>query len=143
MFHWCRLFPGFAFYNRLIHETLIDVQKFMILYILIVAGFANVMYIINYKRIMSSEVEVIDEFSSNGVFNSFTQMWNLGMGDFVLDNYAETMYDNDLALIWAVFFGATFMINIVFLNMVIAIMSDTFDKVTDMGRDSIELQQKI
>ena len=38
---------------------------------------------------------------------------------------------------------ATFAINIVFLNMVIAIMSDTFDKVTDKGRDAIELQEKI
>ena len=70
-------------------------------------------------------------------------MWNLGMGDFVLDNYAETLMTSDLALIWLVFFGATFMINIVFINMLIAIMSDTFDKVTDIGRDSIELQQKI
>ena len=139
-FHWCRLFPGFAFYNRLIGETLSDSLRFMILYVLIICGFANVMYIINFKRIMQSEDLVVADFTSNNVFNSFAQTWNLGLGDFDLDNYSGTMRQEDLAAVWIVFFGSTFIVNIVFLNMLIAIMSDTFDKVTDLGRDSIELQ---
>ena len=46
-------------------------------------------------------------------------------------------------MIWVTFLASTTLINIVFLNMVIAIMSDTYDKVSDMGKEAIELQQKI
>ena len=107
------------------------------------AAFANVMYIINYKRIAIFEDEILEKYTENNVFNSLINQHLLGLGDFSIEGYSDFDSYQDKILTWGTFFAGTFIIQIVFFNMLIAIMGDTFDKVTDMGRDSIELQEKI
>ena len=138
-----RLFDQFAFYNKLIDQTFSDIKRFFAIYILIIVAFANLIYIINIKRIKGRDERIYDKYTDNDVVNSFINLYMIGLGEFSYDNYAETEKDHDRALIWITFLAATSIINIVFLNMVIAIMGDTFDKVTDMGREAIELQEKI
>lgn len=60
-------------------------------------------------------------------YDSFITMWSLGLGDFSIKNYSDMGYD----LPFMFFLLATFFTNIVFLNMMIAIMGDTFDKMTE------------
>lgn len=57
--------------------------------------------------------------TNNDFFDAFMNQWILGLGEFdVLDRYEFTNDD----LNWYLFLGATFFTNIVFLNMLIAIM---------------------
>jgi hypothetical protein len=55
-------------------------------------------------------------------------MWLLGLGEFDMDDsYSE---GTNVMLCWFMFCMATFLILTVFMNMLIAIMGDTFSNVT-------------
>ena len=63
----------------------------------------------------------------------------LSLGEFNTDNYGEDAKDS---LIWIVFILTTFITQITFLNMLIAIMGDTFARVSEVKEQSA-LQEKI
>ena len=71
-------------------------------------------------------VELFDVQTSNSFFDAFVNQWILGLGEF----YPERFKQNNDDLIWYGFIFATFFTNIVFLNMLIAIMQDTFTKIS-------------
>jgi hypothetical protein len=51
----------------------------------------------------------------------------VGLGEFNIETYGK---NGDHNLEWGYFILATFVTNIVFLNMLISIMGDTFQKMT-------------
>lgn len=54
-------------------------------------------------------------------------MWLLGLGEFDLDgSYSE---GPDVLLCWFMFWFASFLVLVVFMNMLIAIMGETFSNV--------------
>lgn len=75
--------------------------------------------------------------TSNYVMDAWITQWILGLGEFDLDPFAA----NESDLQWFFFVSATFFTNIVFLNMLIAIMSDTFDKITEKKERNGMIQQ--
>jgi len=58
--------------------------------------------------------------------------YKLGLGEFDTDGFAG---ENQLWL-WVIWLMATFLLQITFLNMLIAIMSDTYAKVTEVSEQS-------
>ena len=56
----------------------------------------------------------------------------MSLGDFATNGYDG----NNQGVIWIFFFMATFLLQIVFLNMLIAIMGDTFSRVLDQKSQS-------
>ena len=64
--------------------------------------------------------------------------YTLGFGEFATEGYNGT----NQAFIWMMWFIASFVVSITFLNMLIAIMSNTFDKVMD-SRDLAALKERI
>ena len=56
-------------------------------------------------------------------------MYELAMGEFMLDAYHAL--DNQIILIYILFILSTFLIQVTFLNMLIAIMGDVFDRAID------------
>ena len=58
--------------------------------------------------------------------DSLVAAYLMGLGDFVYDNY---IYGESYVLVWCFFLTATFIICVVFMNMLIAIMGDTFGSV--------------
>ena len=63
----------------------------------------------------------------------------LSLGEFTTDNYEE---DGKDSLVWIMFILTTFITQITFLNMLIAIMGDTFARVSEVKEQSA-LQEKI
>ena len=63
----------------------------------------------------------------------------LSLGEFDLDNYKGE--GNDV-IVWIVFIATTFITQITFLNMLIAIMGDTFARVSEVKEQSA-LKEKI
>ena len=57
----------------------------------------------------------------------------LSLGEFSTDNYGEDAKDS---LVWIVFILTTFITQITFLNMLIAIMGDTFARVSEVKEQS-------
>lgn len=53
----------------------------------------------------------------------------LALGEFDTDNYELEAGD---VLVWLIFVATTFITQVTFLNMLIAIMGDTFDRVSEV-----------
>ena len=53
----------------------------------------------------------------------------LTLGSFDIGNYQPEAQD---VLVWIIFISTTFITQITFLNMLIAIMGDTFDRVSEV-----------
>ena len=68
-----------------------------------------------------------------------TNQYILALGEFNTENFK---FEGEDYLIWFIFICTTFITQITFLNMLIAIMGDTFDRVSEVKQQSA-LKEKI
>lgn len=61
------------------------------------------------------------------------------MGEFAIDNNDEGSY---VVIVWIIFFLATFISQVIIFNMLIAIMGDSYAKISEM-REQAALKEKI
>ena len=137
-FTWLRIYGPTAFYMRLLSETFDDVKDFFVMFLVIITAFANIMYILNSQRVHDDEGELYADNVNSGFLNSWIATYTLGFGEFDTGGYAGT----NVNLIWFVWFIGTFMISVTFLNMLIAIMTNTYDKVME-SRQVAGLKERI
>ena len=57
----------------------------------------------------------------------------LSLGEFDVDNFGQNQKD---PVVWILFLLSTFIAQIIFLNMLIAVMGDTFEKVNEVKKQS-------
>ena len=138
VFYWFRLFNATSFYIRLITETIYDISTFLIILVAFLFMFANCIYVLNLYR---KETDLEDSelfgnfFEGHSWLNSILNQYLLALGEFNMDAFSENGAGDKLPnspLVWALFIGATFITQITILNMLIAIMGDTFGKVSEM-----------
>mmetsp|Transcript_13656 Transcript_13656/g.18684 ORF Transcript_13656/g.18684 Transcript_13656/m.18684 type:complete len:311 (-) Transcript_13656:289-1221(-) len=134
-FYWMRLFSQTSFYIRLIIETLSDIKYFLILFIIILCTFGNAFLIIDIGR----EESFIQNYFSSEVVNVIFDQYLLSLGEFNGDGYMQPGADTAALVL---FVAATFITQITFLNMLIAIMGDTFARVSEV-RDQSALREKV
>ena len=84
-----------------------------------------------------AEKAIVPNISNFWVFDAFINQYELGLGEFEIDSYREA--DNQKFLIYLLFVLSTFLIQITFLNLLIAIMGDTYDRVTDVRENNARL----
>jgi len=143
-FYWMRLFSNFAYFIALIVQTLIDIKTFAIVVVLLLCGFSNFFYIVNKNTFDSGDDENPDSFryvasySDWHASNAFISMYLLSLGDFDMENYSK---GHDRVIVWAVFLIATFLLLVVFMNMLIAIMGDTFANVSASQEENSLFEQ--
>ena len=119
---------------NLLNNTIKDIIPFMLMISILIAGFSNILFILNLVDESASEEEqqqqksVIAQMFSYDFANAFVHMYNLAIGDYDTDNFENKGITIKLFL-WIVFFLATFMLQVVFMNMLIAIMGNTFDEI--------------
>jgi hypothetical protein len=134
LFYWLRLFSGTAFYVKLIIETVVDASSFVFMFFLGVFMFGNAVYALNQLPV---ELDGADEPQINLTYfeafdnpflDSTLHQYRLGLGDLFPEsaNYSE---HPTYILLWTYFILAAFFINILFLNMLIATMGQTFNRV--------------
>merc|ERR1712151_17641 len=99
----------------------------MILMFMVISAFANMMYILNEQRIYEGTQELFEPKVESTLIDSWISMYLLSLGEFELHNF----YGVNNGYIWVIFLMATFVIQITFLNMLIAIMSNTYETVKD------------
>lgn len=124
-------------------QTFDDVSAFLKLFFLLLCGFANGLYILNFDGEVYGE-----KFSENPTFiqflsNFFDRIWvylntivnqyMLGLGEFGVDSFGDS--SNEI-LMWLLFLFATFITMLVFFNMIIAIMGETFNTVNENWKRS-------
>ena len=109
VFYWMRLFPAYAYYVKLIQQTIIDAKEFSVMVFIIIISFAAFFFIINRTQIDHEEDEYIPEITGAGKFiDSLISIYLLGaMGDFDSGQY-QVGYNKYMAI--AMFLLATFII---------------------------------
>ena len=128
-----------AFYILLIKETFWGILPFMVLNLIIFVLFSNLLFVFNKSR--QSEYPSDDpspytqytslypEESNYSFLSAFKHMWLISLGDFTTDGYGNRGEILEKNIIWLIFLLSTLLIQILFLNMLIAIMSDIFFQV--------------
>ena len=112
---------------------------------LIIFACGNATYILNTNRISGDEGDELYAESFTEGFGFADAILNqlivsIGQGD--MENYSKDGYSKDRNIVWFLFIFVSIFAQIVILNMLIAIMSDTFDKVTE-NRQLAALKLKV
>ncbi len=105
-------------------------QVFILLYIFSIVAFANAYYIL----VLNQDQDTINEiFEGEDFFMAMIFTFKQALGDFG----KTASFDNrDKPLWFTMLIAEIFICNIVFLNLLIAIMADTFDKVANKQQES-------
>jgi hypothetical protein len=126
VFDWLRLFEKTAFYILLVEETMRDVSSFLILLFTALMMFGVPMIMLNLNRTADNSI-VDDPFGFWGL-NMLLNQYLLALGEFNYENFANQPQSY---LCYIFFVLATFITQIAMLNMLIAIMGDTFERVIE------------
>ena len=125
---WAKLFYFLWFFNatahliRMIIEIWSDIWYFVVVLMLAILAFANSFYILS-----RNSKDMSEPFSGSTLPLSFIYSWKMGTGDFDTTAFAT----KDETLIWVLWFLNTLIINIIFFNLVVALMGDTFERVQE------------
>ena len=141
-YEWLRIFEKPAFYIFLIAETAKDIRAFIVLFVAGLMMYGIPMTMLNFYRFYDSPV--VDQLEYGWLFDSFMNQYYLALGEFHTDNFTDHPYT---FLLLFFFIGATMFTQILMLNMIIAIMGDTFEKVTEnklsiYRKNKLELMQE-
>lgn len=125
-YEWLRIFDKAAFYIYLIGQTIVDIRAFIILVIISLLMFGLPLMMLNYYTYV--DTPVFDTLSGFSLADSMMNQYYLSLGEFNTENYSKHPLS---VIIFLIFVGATMFTQITMLNMLIAIMGDTFDKVNE------------
>jgi hypothetical protein len=113
-------------YVRTLFEIMGDVRYFAVLYLLVSVAFSVSM---NVHRIDQLEAEADGVFAFAAL--SLESTYRMGtLGDFETDSY------ENIPAVYVMFLLCTFFVTVVFLNVLIAVISDTFDKIQEVQDSS-------
>lgn len=140
MFDWLRMFDSTSFYIKLIMVTISDIMPFFLIFPIFLLTFGTPMYILQGNRgVEGAENAVLDEYLGNWVFDTLFNQYLLSLGEFGIDEFSN---GPQATLCYIFFIFATFFTQVTALNMIIAIMGDTFGKVSE-GHESHSRSMKI
>ena len=128
-----RLFTEFAFFISLIWKTIKGIKVFIWIMLICYMLFGTAFYILNMSRGVKQfddpkdSDELIDStFGNIWALNVFENQYELGLGEFKTEEISNG--DTDVILCYILFILATFFVQIVFVNMLIAIMGESFSE---------------
>ena len=127
LFYFLRIFYSTAYLVRMIIEIMWDMKVFVGVLMIATAAFGNAFYILD--RNLTEEENIIGKNFIDALIYSY----KMGLGDFDTDNFGT----RDEEVLWIFFILNSIIVLIVLLNLLIAIMGDTFDKVQETQVSSI------
>jgi len=126
LFYWMRLFKPFSAFIRMITEIVKDIQVFLVMLIISLAAFANIIYVLNLNREGDlADVPIYSDLVGFAPADAMIHAYLTGLGEFGMDNYSES----DSTAMWIMFFMATVIVQLIFMNLLIAIMGESFARV--------------
>lgn len=131
-FYWMRLSPDLAFYVNMIIQTLYDCAYFIIIFLVSVLMFGNAYYALqgipSEPNEDGSEYVIWPKSFEKPFVDSVFSNFMIGLGEFVYDGWSD---HPARVIIWVYFILSTFFTQIMFLNMLIAIMGTTYERVME------------
>jgi hypothetical protein len=134
LFYWMRLFKPFSAFIRMISEIISDIQVFMVMLIIALASFANVIFILNLNRLENGCGDgndcgpIYEDLVGVPPVDALIHSYLTGLGEFGKDNYSM---ENSWT-VWVMFILATLIVQLVFMNLLIAIMGDSFSRINEI-----------
>jgi len=128
LFYFLRIFFATAYLVRMIIEIMLDMKFFVTVLMIATIAFANAFYILGRN---SSEED--GNLAGENFMDAFIFSYKMGLGDFITDGFGT----RDEEILWIFFLFNSLIILIVLLNLVIAIMGDTFDRVQETQENSM------
>jgi hypothetical protein len=129
LFYWLRLFKPFSAFIRIISEIIKDIQVFSAMLLLCLMAFANIVMILQNNRSDSSknnaDEQLFSVYTGIAPVDAMIHAYLTGLGDFNYGNYDAQNGE----VMWLYFLGATFLVQLVFMNMLIAIMGESFGRI--------------
>ena len=125
---WLRLFDNTSFYVTLILQTFVDIGYFLFITLLLLIYIGNAMYMLHLNADYGEDNNIIQPVFGNFILDSTLNQFNLMIGEFNTDGFVKHASP---ALCYILFILTVIISQITFLNMLIAIMSDTFEKVIE------------
>lgn len=130
---YLRLFAPFAALIRMIETILKDMVVFFVLFAIAVIGFGNAFYILSYNLADTRFENAGENEIGHNILEAIIFSYKNSLGDFQTDGFEGFPSS---PLVWIIFIFETVIIQIVLLNLLIAIMADTFNKVTEKKEES-------
>eukprot|EP00347_Sterkiella_histriomuscorum_P001412 403372132 len=118
-----RVFQGFSYQVSMLKAVFMDLRYFIMLY-----GFVLIVYglIFTLLKIKTSSDNI--EYEGINYFGYFIMAFRASTGDFQIDNFYE-LEDTHIIFAWIVWISAVLFLNIILLNFIIAVISESYEKV--------------
>ena len=144
LFYWMRLFKVTAYFITLITQTLFDIRVFMIMLTIILIAFGTFFSILNTDTSEFQDVpdgqgyHYVGQYVGQRAIDAVIAMYLLSLGEFDMDGYKEGPH---VIFAWLFFLMATFLVLVVFMNMLIAMMGETFAMVQTIQEETALAEQ--
>lgn len=126
LFYWMRLFKPFSAFIRMITEIVKDVKVFLVMLMIALGSFANVIYVLNLNRLDSGSEPIYEDNVGIAPIDAVIHAYLTGLGEFGKDNYSA----ENAKVVWIMFILATIIVQLIFMNLLIAIMGESFARIT-------------
>lgn len=127
MFDWLRLFEATSFYIKLVTAVFYDMSSFMLLFFTGMAMFGSSMYMLQLSS--TSQIDTVIKAQIGHFFlDTLVNQYLISLGEFDFEGFQE---HPQRYLCWVLFSFSTFFTQIVMLNMLIAIMANTYEYIVD------------
>jgi hypothetical protein len=120
--YFFRIFQSTGYLIRIITEVVIDMRHFLLILALTIIAFGDAM------RSISTSEEPGNEFIPNYA-DSFTYPYRMILGDFDPDSFGVV----NRAYMWILFILCTVFNMIIMLNLLIAIIGESFSRVNEVS----------
>eukprot|EP00347_Sterkiella_histriomuscorum_P024078 403332378 len=116
-----RIYDGFSFLVTMMAAVFVDLKYFIGFFLIFIIEF-GLIFAILFDAIS------IDEYSGIGIFAYLMMAFRTSSGDFNVDSYKDQ--SSALVIIsWAVWIIAVMLLNVMFMNFIIAVISESYEKV--------------
>lgn len=122
-----RLFQPTSAFIRMLSDIISDSKAFLIMMFICIGMFSNAFILLNQNRMKNGLEAVTGTAFGWGPFDTIVQVYLLGLGEFGVEGDGS-----GTTIAWFLYISATVVLQLVFMNMLIAIMGDTFDRVSEI-----------
>ena len=100
----------------------------MVILVVLLVYFGSAMYMLQLNALLNEERVIVTPVFQQFLIDSTLNQYMLMLGEFHMDGFERNL---NAAVCYGVFIGSTFLSQITLLNMLIAIMGDTYDRVQE------------
>jgi hypothetical protein len=120
--YFLRIFNGFSFLVSMLTGVFFDLKFFLGFFAIVVATFSLILSVLIPEAALS--------YPGTWAFSFIVMSFRTSLGDFDMDDYREGQGENLQlkGLIWIVWFLMVLVGNVIFMNFIVAVVSESYEK---------------